>query len=56
MNWHERFDRLLKAMALGEPHKAERRAGSHSPPDDRATPPASEEDGADIEAPRDRGR
>ena len=26
MTWQERFDRLLKAMAQGEPHKAEKRA------------------------------
>jgi hypothetical protein len=25
-NWQERFDRLLKAMSQGEPHKAEKRA------------------------------
>jgi len=25
-NWQERFDRLLKGMAQGEPHKAEKRA------------------------------
>ena len=24
-NWQERFDRLLKGMAAGEPHKAEKR-------------------------------
>lgn len=38
----KRFDRLLRAMASGEPHKAEKRqeprsgkeAGSHSPPED----------------------
>jgi hypothetical protein len=27
MKWHDRFDRLLKAMTQGEPHKAEKRAG-----------------------------
>jgi hypothetical protein len=26
MNWQGRFDRLLKAMSQGEPHKAEKRA------------------------------
>jgi hypothetical protein len=26
MTWHDRFDRLLKAMSQGEPHKAEKRA------------------------------
>jgi hypothetical protein len=26
MTWQERFDRLLKAMSEGEPHKAEKRA------------------------------
>lgn len=26
MNWQNRFDRLLKAMTQGEPHKAEKRA------------------------------
>lgn len=25
MTWHDRFDRLLKAMSQGEPHKAEKR-------------------------------
>jgi hypothetical protein len=25
MTWQNRFDRLLKAMASGEPHKAEKR-------------------------------
>jgi hypothetical protein len=25
MTWHDRFDRLLKGMAQGEPHKAEKR-------------------------------
>jgi hypothetical protein len=25
-NWQERFDRLLKGMSQGEPHKAEKRA------------------------------
>lgn len=25
MAWQERFDRLLKAMSQGEPHKAEKR-------------------------------
>jgi len=25
MTWQERFDRLLKGMAQGEPHKAEKR-------------------------------
>ena len=24
-NWQERFDRLLKGMASGEPHKAQKR-------------------------------
>ena len=27
MGWQDRFDRLLKAMTEGEPHKAEKRAG-----------------------------
>ena len=26
MTWQDRFDRLLKAMSQGEPHKAEKRA------------------------------
>jgi hypothetical protein len=26
MTWQNRFDRLLKAMSQGEPHKAEKRA------------------------------
>jgi hypothetical protein len=26
MTWQNRFDRLLKAMTQGEPHKAEKRA------------------------------
>jgi hypothetical protein len=26
MAWQKRFDRLLKAMSEGEPHKAEKRA------------------------------
>ena len=26
MTWQERFDRLLKGMSEGEPHKAEKRA------------------------------
>ena len=26
MTWQDRFDRLLKAMSEGEPHKAEKRA------------------------------
>jgi hypothetical protein len=25
VTWHDRFDRLLKAMSQGEPHKAEKR-------------------------------
>jgi len=25
LTWHDRFDRLLKAMSQGEPHKAEKR-------------------------------
>jgi hypothetical protein len=25
MTWQERFDRLLRAMSQGEPHKAEKR-------------------------------
>jgi hypothetical protein len=25
-SWQDRFDRLLKAMSQGEPHKAEKRA------------------------------
>lgn len=25
MDWHKPFDRLLKAMASGEPHKAEKK-------------------------------
>jgi hypothetical protein len=31
MKWQERFDRLLKAMASGEPHKAEKRADKAKP-------------------------
>lgn len=53
--WQQRFDRLLKAMASGEPHKARERAGPHAPPDN-ATPRASEEGEADIEAQPDRER
>jgi hypothetical protein len=26
MTWQSRFDRLLKAMSQGEPHKAEKKA------------------------------
>jgi hypothetical protein len=32
MTWHERFDRLLRAMSEGEPHKAEKR---QQKPDDK---------------------
>jgi hypothetical protein len=28
MTWQDRFDRLLKAMSEGEPHKAEKRASA----------------------------
>lgn len=34
MKWHERFDRLLKAMASGEPHKAEKRGEPKPAPDE----------------------
>lgn len=34
MTWQDRFDRLLKAMAQGEPHKNEKR-----PAPDKKTPP-----------------
>ena len=40
MTWQNRFDRLLRAMTLGEPHKAEKRAkeaqgGPRMPPQGR---------------------
>jgi hypothetical protein len=43
MNWQERFDRLLKAMSQGEPHKAEKReprrpTGSNNKPRESETP------------------
>jgi hypothetical protein len=28
MDWQERFDRLLKTMSAGQPHKAEKRSKS----------------------------
>ena len=36
-NWQERFDRLLKGMASGEPHKAEKRSekGAKPKPDQK---------------------
>jgi hypothetical protein len=30
MAWQRRFDRLLKAMSQGEPHKAEKRSQQQS--------------------------
>lgn len=35
MGWQQRFDRLLKAMASGEPHKSEKRSDTPNP--DRKT-------------------
>lgn len=32
MTWADRFDRLLKAMTEGEPHKAEKRAKAEDQP------------------------
>jgi hypothetical protein len=43
MTWHERFDRLLKAMSEGEPHKAEKRA-SKSPRANASLPDDSPSD------------
>jgi len=34
-NWQERFDRLLKAMNEGEPHKAEKRAKAEAQPSNK---------------------
>jgi len=42
MGWENRFDRLLKAMSEGEPHKAEKRASERprpSEPDSEQSPP-----------------
>lgn len=39
MTWHDRFDRLLKAMSQGEPHKAEKR---QKPNDSESKPRGSE--------------
>ena len=33
MTWQERFDRLLKGMAQGEPHKAEKRTEKKPKPE-----------------------
>lgn len=43
MTWHDRFDRLLKGMAQGEPHKAEKRAekGRPGPRNENEPPPGS---------------
>lgn len=38
MTWQDRFDRLLKAMASGEPHKVEKRA-EKSTKSDKGDPP-----------------
>jgi hypothetical protein len=40
MTWQERFDRLLKGMAQGEPHKAEKRG------DKSAKPPPPDQSGS----------
>jgi hypothetical protein len=42
MRWQNRFDRLLKAMSQGEPHKAEERSQKKAAaaPKDSDGPPA----------------
>lgn len=47
MTWQGRFDRLLKAMSQGEPHKAEKRAIAAQAPAEveyrEAHPPSSDD-------------